>query len=568
MGTAVPSTALLNKRLTAQNAALEGRVREQEIEIRRLREANAKLSDQIEQLLKVQHELQSAVNALLKGRGPGAPTIDPNQQVLFADALQNAVDQIEVLENVGETLPDVDPEDLEVPDGELPDDKPRTKKRKPSKRKIDESNLRREVTRSELPEDQRCCPTTGVPLVPIGSTVTLGLDYRRAEVIVTEHHQTIYGPAPEIAAERKIEPIKAAAFVPAVEGVTAGPSLLAWVLCQKYVLHLPLYRQEDAFARLDVRLSRKTLCDWFLKSAFALRPIAAEIERQIHAGPILHLDDTPVKCMVVNETSGRKKIKQCYLWAFANPAVSGVVFRFTSGRATDDLLEILCGFDNDGPIEYFVGDGYATNGSAAREADLDVIHVGCWAHVLRKFRDGLSEAPNAMKLILSYIDLMYEIEERASREGLDYKERLALRRKETLPIVARLMRFTSGWKQRYSLKGKVAEAMRYVRNQRRALVEFLKDGRVPIDNNICERAIRPIAVGRRNWLFSGGVEGAEGAAIIYTLVESAKASGVDPYAYLKAVLERQGTWPSSRLGELVPWAMASELPRYSRRDDE
>ena len=91
---------------------------------------------------------------------------------------------------------------------------------------------------------------------------------------------------------------------------------------------------------------------------------------------------------------------------------------------------------------------------------------------------------------------------------------------------------------------------------------------MPIDNNICERAIRPIAVGRRNWLFSGGVEGAEGAAIIYTLVESAKASGVDPYAYLKAVLERQGTWPSSRLGELVPWAMASELPRYSRRDDE
>lgn len=131
---------LLNKRLTAQNAALEGRVEEQAIEIRQLREENAKLSDKVEQLLKVQHELQSAVNALLKGRGPGVPTIDPNQQVLFADALQNAIDQIDVLANAGETLPD---------------DKPSRKKRKPSKRKIDESNLRHEITRSELPEDQR-----------------------------------------------------------------------------------------------------------------------------------------------------------------------------------------------------------------------------------------------------------------------------------------------------------------------------------------------------------------------------------------------------------------------------
>ena len=159
---------------------------------------------------------------------------------------------------------------------------------------------------------------------------------------------------------------------------------------------LPLYRQEDAFARLNVRLSRKTLCDWFLKSAFALQPVANEIERQIRAGPILHLDDTPIKCKVVNETSKRIKNKQCYLWAFTNPAVSGVVFRFSLGQSTQDLVNILGSTDEASPIEVFVGDGYATNRSAAREAGYDARHAGCWAHVLRKYRDALSEGPRAI----------------------------------------------------------------------------------------------------------------------------------------------------------------------------
>jgi len=331
---------------------------------------------------------------------------------------------------------------------------------------------------------------------------------------------------------------------------------------------LPLYRQEDAFARLHVRLSRTTLCDWFLKSAFALRPIAKEIERQVRAGPILHLDDTLIKCKVMNETSKRLKVKQCYLWAFANPMVSGIVFRFSLGRATRDLADILGGGGEQSPVEVFVGDGYATNRSAAREAGLDVRHAGCWAHVLRKFRDALGEAPSVMKLFLDDIDLMYEVEERAREEGLGTEELLALRKEETLPILRRVMRRTAGWKKRYSLQGKVADAMRYVRNQRGTLLEFLRDGRVPIDNNVCERAIRPIAIGRRNWLFSGSVDGAEGAAIIYTLVESAKASGVDPLGYLQAVLERQGTWPSNKIEQLTPWAMASELPTYRRRDEE
>lgn len=534
-----------------------------------LRERNAQLSDTIDQLRKIQGELQSSINHLLKGRG-GVPTIPEGQGVLFGADVQSSLDRVsELLDGNGDDeLAEIADEDKDVPDGELPGDKPSGKKRAPSRRKIDESNLRHEIDRIELPEDQRTCPVTGVSLVETGVKITTELDYRRAEMVVLEHHQVVYGAPPEVAAERRIEPLSAPAPTPAVEGVTATAATLAWILCQKYVLHLPLYRQEDAFARLDVRLSRKTLCDWFLKSAFALRPVADEIERQIRAGPILHLDDTPIKCKVLSETSQRLKTKQCYLWAFANPTVSAIAFRFSRGRATHDLAEILGSPEEASAIEVFVGDGYATNRSAAREAGYEARHAGCWAHVLRKYRDAVSEAPRMMKLFLDDIDEMYDVEKRGRVEKLNPEGLLALRREQTLPILRRIFRMSSGWKRHYGLQGQVGKAMKYLRNQRRALLEFMRDGRVPIDNNVCERAIRPVAIGRRNWLFAGGVDGATGAAVVYTLVESAKASGVDPLGYLTAVLGQLGTCPASEIERLTPWSMAGELPVYRRRDEE
>jgi transposase len=131
-----------------------------------------------------------------------------------------------------------------------------------------------------------------------------------------------------------------------------------------------------------------------------------------------------------------------------------------------------------------------------------------------------------------------------------------------MPLVIDLLRMTSDWKKKYSLKGKMAEAMRYLRSQRHSLLTFLRDGQVPIDNNACERAIRPIAIGRNNWLFAGSEDGGDTAAILYTIVESARASGVDPQDYLLTLLRRIGTHPASQVSELTPWAMASELQPY------
>lgn len=565
MASVSPSPTLLNARLTSEKLALEEQLREVTKRYRDLEQRNATLVDRIADQEETLRELRAHLARLLNA-GAKIPSIAPGQGVLFdqadADEMTSAIEELASPSEEHGEVAALDGDDALVPDAEEPERAARKKpQRDRQQRKLDESSLRREVRRSELPIDQRRCPETGVELVETDVKVTTELAYKSAELYVIEHHRVVYGPTPEVANERSIEPLLAAPHEPAVEGVTAAPSLLAWLLCQKYVLHLPLYRQEDAFARLGVQLSRKTLCDWVLKAAFALAIVAREIERQIRAGPVMQLDDTPIKVKRPGPGGGKQKIRQSYLWTLTNPDISGVAFRFTEGRATADVASILGSSEEAGAIEVLLGDGYRANVSGARAAGLEVVHAGCWAHLLRKFRDALKEAPRAMALYMKDIAELYAIERKARDEELDATARLELRRRESLPIAARLMRLTSGWQEDYSLDGKVADAMKYARGQRRALLAFLRDGRIPIDNNACERAIRPIAIGRGNWMLAGSVEGATAAATIYTIVESAKATGVDPLAYLEAVLDRLGTCSASDVDRLTPWAMAAELPR-------
>ena len=535
-------------------------------EKRGLAQKNAALVDQVSTLEEAYGELKAHLKRLLGGRGQML-ALAPGQELLFGepgdsgDALTSAIRDLG--QDDDEDIAELTGDDALVPDAE--EAKPAKRSKQRNRRKLAEADLQREIRRSELPPDERRCPVTGLEMVETGVKVATELSYRKAELFVVEHHQVIYGPAPEIAQERTVEPIMSPAPEAAVEGVKATAALLAWLLCQKYVLHLPLYRQEDAFARLGVALSRQTLCDWVMKSAFALRPVAGEIERQIRAGPVLQIDDPPIKVRRAGPGGGKEKVKQSYLWVLKNPEVSGVVFRFTEGRATADVASLLQPESALRGVEVILGDGYQANRSGAREAGLEVNHAGCWAHLLRKFRDALTEAPHAMSLYMKDIAELYAIERRGRDDQLDSDAMLELRRRESMPIATNLMRVTSGWKNDYSLEGKVAAAMKYVRGQRHALLEFRRDGRVPIDNNACERAIRPVVVGRRNWLFAGSVDGARAAATIYTLVESAKASRVDPLAYLEVVVELHGRCPAPAIAELTPLAMSSELLAYRDR---
>ena len=546
MASVAPSLALLNTQLTAKNVALEEELRVARVELRELRKLTAQQADTITELNATVSQLKATLESLLKGQRR-TDLIDPNQGLLFADP--------------------VTPEPEES-DSAQEDPKPKDsggKRRKspaPSKRVADESNLRREIVRSELPPEQRRCQTTGVELVEVDVKVSKELDYRPGELVLVEHHQVIYGPPPEVAAERNIAPVLAPAPKVAVEGVTASAALLAWLVYQKYVLHLPLYRLEQVFGELGLRLARTTLSDWVQKVAFALGLVKDEIERQVRAGPVLSFDDTVTECFVVDEATGRRKLKQARLWVFVNPAVRGVVFRFSIGRGAEDLASILSTPAPPKSVEVILSDGLAVNRAGALEAGLDVVHAGCWAHTLRKFRDAKAEGPAMAQLVMDLIDKIYDVEAKGKAAKLAAPALQELRRREAAPLVVDLLRMTSGWTKKYSLNGKMAEAMRYVRNQRPYLLAFLRDGRVPIDNNACERAIRPIAIGRNNWLFAGSEDGGDTAAILYTIVESARAAGVDPQDYLLHLLHRIGTHPASRVSELTPWAMAAELKPY------
>ncbi len=256
------SLVLLNTQLTAKNVALEEELRVARIELRELRARTAQQQDTIAELTSTVQKLKATLEHLLKNqRRP--ETIDPSQGLLFVDPIAEASDQ--------------SADEQEKPEPEKPKGKPR-KPASPSRRVADESNLRREVVRSELPPEQRRCPSTGVELLEVGVKVSKELDYRPGELVLVEQHQVIYGPPEEVATERNIAPLLAPAPKVAVEGVTASATLLAGHACrmgmlvdQRYVLHLPLDRLERVFGELGFRLARTTLSGWVQKVAFGLR---------------------------------------------------------------------------------------------------------------------------------------------------------------------------------------------------------------------------------------------------------------------------------------------------------
>ncbi len=510
-----------------------------------LADRDAKIADRdakIEQLANDLRVLESFVKKLLRGRRHGS-AIPEGQGVLFPELATS-------LEEGGDDAAELDAPDLdgtEEDDGEVGDDTQAEKKRRGGKRSrsrgIDTSTLPCEECVHELPEEERVCPDTGLPLVPVGEKVFEEIDFQRSKLTVIRHRRVIYGLAPEQAEERQATPVTAPMPPRPLANCVASAMLLAWLLVQKYANHLPLYRQERIFARDGARIPRQTLCDWVLGAAQALQPIVDCLQAKIRAGPVMQLDDTPVKCQ-----GGRGESHfQAYLWTFVNPEVSGVVYRFTSGRASELIRGELGDFEG-----FLVGDGYSGNRKAAEEAPGAIVLAGCWAHTIRKFRDSLAEAPGTAGLFVDDIKRLFEVERKADNDGLDPEARLALRAEKSRSILAALLARARRLRDEYSDAGKIAEAIGYLLNQRKPLRRFLEDGRLPIHNNACELAIRPIAIGRRNWLFAGSLRGGRAAATVYSLIESCKLANVDVVSYLADVLVRLATHRASQVEALLP----------------
>jgi len=501
-------------------------------------ERDAAIADRDTQIKKLASDLavlQQAVKEMLARRG-GGQRVPEGQGLLFPAA---------ALEAPKAEAPAVDNNEADDGTGEDTDTaRPAKKKGTPRKPcKIDTTGLPSEDRLHDVPEAQRVDAATGKPLVQIGEKLFEELDYQRAQLRVIRHRQPIYGLPPEEAKQRDVAPVMADLPPRPLERCAASANLLAWLLTQKFANHLPLYRQEQIFGRDGLRLPRQTLCDWTLASAEALRPIVDRLLQLICSGVVLQLDDTPVMCQ-----AGRGEPNfQAYLWTFVNPQVKAAVYRFTAGRASQLLADEIGGFRG-----MLVGDGYSGNSAAANKVAGDIVIAGCWAHVNRKLRDAEKEAPATAKLLRDDIHKLYEIEREADEQKLDREGRMALRRQKARPILAAIFSRTRRLQSQFSDAGLMAKALGYLRNQRKALRQFLREGLAPIDNNACERSIRPIAIGRRNWLFAGSLRGGRAAAIIYTLIECCRLANVDMVAYLADVLVRVASHPANRIDELLP----------------
>jgi len=339
-----------------------------------------------------------------------------------------------------------------------------------------------------------------------------------------------------------------------IERGRPGPGLLAHVLTSKYCDHLPLYRQSAIYAREKVDLHRSTLTDWVGRSTALLEPLADHIGKLVRAGPALFADDTPVKMQTKTKT---KKAKTARLWSYVRDerpwqgqASPCAWYQFSVDRKGEHPVNHLSGYK--GTVH---ADGYAGfNGLFGEDKASE---QACMVHVRRKFVDVYEAQASAVaKEVIGRIADLYAVEKEA--RGQSPEERATLRQSKAKPIFDNLESWLQLQLPKMSGKTPLAQAIRYALGRMPKARAYLNNGMLELDNNICERSIRPIALGRKNYLFMGSIGGGKAAATAYTLIETAKMNGVDPEAWLAWVLTHVADHKINRIDELMPWNWHTE----------
>jgi len=338
-----------------------------------------------------------------------------------------------------------------------------------------------------------------------------------------------------------------------------APGLLAHIVVGKYCDHLPLYRQEQIYQqRHGVHLPRQSLTRWVELASEWLKPIYEQIRTGVMGGGYVQVDETPVDYL----EPGHGKTKQGYLWTCSRPG-GDVFYRWETSRAAACLNNIL-------PV-HFAGtvqcDGYSAYRAFANGRNGTIALAGCWAHARRKFFEALEQSPKTAGWIMRQIQHLYRVEARLREERAGPKLREALRARQSKPIVERIKRALLRLKGsgRHLPQSLLGIAIDYALGQWQTLDVYLGDGRVEIDNNLVENAIRPTALGKKNWLFMGEAEAGHRGAIIYSIIESCRRRGLDPYAYLKDVLTRLPQMTNHQIPEITPEAWAKARLQLQRQ---
>lgn len=393
------------------------------------------------------------------------------------------------------------------------------------------------------------CPECGGSrLRKIGEDMTEVLDYVPASFRVIRHVRPRYGCS-DCDAQVQAPPPS----LP-IERGKPGPGLIAHVLTAKYCDHLPLYRQSEIYAREGVEIARSTMADWVGRSAALMAPLIGALRAHVFAGDRLHGDDTPVPVL----EPGRGRTKQGRLWSYVRDGrpwgctvPPAACYFYSPDRKGMHPQSHLKGFRGVLHADGFSGFNELYR-ARAPDGAVQTVEAACWAHARRKFFDlvAAGSAPIAEEA-LRRIGELYGIEDRI--RGAPPDERQHVRATQARPKVEVLHAWLERECARLPGKSPTAQAIRYALSRWPALCRYLEDGRIEIDNNAAERAIRPVALGRKNWLFAGSDRGGERAAGILSLVETAKLNGFDPEAYLREVLTRIADQPINRVAELLPW---------------
>jgi len=383
----------------------------------------------------------------------------------------------------------------------------------------------------------------------LGEEVTEELDWKPAKFIKRLYIRPKYANAERIV----MAPLPARW----IEKGLPGAGLLTQVILSKYEDHLPLYRQAKIYhQRHGVNLSRQTLCGWVEAAADWLSPIYREMKAGLQARDYLQADETPIRYL---DPDVKGKSQQGWLWTYSHPQ-GDVVFDWNVSRSREGPREFLKDFK--GKLQT---DGYGVYESLSRERGGELVLLGCWAHVRRGFHDALGEGRIAAWLV-GQIGLLYGVEKHLRQQKAGPKLRAAVRAWQSRPILERLRRALERVRRRVLPQSLLGQAIDYALRRWETLTHYVEDGQWEIDNNLCENAIRPTAVGKKNFLFIGHPEAGQRSAVIYSVLGSCRRHGINPAEYLQDVFERLPKAKTSEVKSLTPaaWVKARRTASAGR----
>ena len=463
-----------------------------------------------------------------------------------SEKIERTIEQLELRLEELETAAPVASDDASLANGEQP---PAVEPSPPPERKTSRRRaLPAHLPAREVVHEPSCtCPACGGEMRKVGEDVSEILDY------IPGHFEIIRHIRPAFSCRRCETMVQREMPSLPIERGQAGAGLLAHILVSKYCDHLPLYRQSGIYAREGVELDRATMAAWIGKVTALASPLVEAVADHVMAAEKLHVDDTPVPVLA----PGRGKTKTGRLWVylrderpFGGRAPPAVVYRYSPDRKAEHPRAQLADFH--GFLQADGYSGFAALYEAANREPARVSEVACWAHVRRNFYDihVATNAPIAGEA-LQRIGQLFDIERAAM--GRPPEQRWLLRQSLARPVMDGLAAFLDASLTQISGRSELAKAIRYARSRWTALTRYLDDGTLEISNNAAERAIRPLALGRKNYLFAGSDAGGRRAAAMYSLIESAKLSGLNPQHYLADVLARIADHSARRIAELLPW---------------